>query len=292
MPHAPRSPIGPAAIVDISGVDACAFAQAQFSSNIATLQPGDWHWSAWLDAQGRARFVFALGKPSPDHLLAWLPLGDAAAMATALARFVFRSKVVVQHSDDWQMAFVESPAATAPPRALDEREWKLALGDPAAAARLVLSLNAGAREPVDAEALNRLHLAGIAARLPWLANELSGEFVGAALDLGPLGATRLDKGCYPGQEIVARLHYRGGNKRHLARLAIASDRLPCIGEAILGIAGDMPVRCGRLLYAATANDGMRHALAILDDAHAVSTALRLESGAAVPLVEASPQMAR
>lgn len=291
MPHASRPRIGPAGLVDISGVDARAFAQAQFSSDVTLLQPGEWHWSAWLDPQGRVRFVFALGLPSADHLLAWLPFGDPDAMATSLARYVFRSKVSVRPRLDWQVGFTDSLRPDAGSPAVDEREWVIALPGPLAR-HVVLSADAASLEPVDAGAVNRLHLAAIEARLPWLADELSGEFVAAALGLPQLGATSLDKGCYPGQEIVARLHYRGGNKRHLARLAFSSDALPRIGEAIVSDAGAAPARGGRLLYAATANDGIRHALAILDDARDASATLRLASGAPVQVIEPPPQMAR
>src|SRR4029078_11270646 len=54
------------------------------------------------------------------------------------------------------------------------------------------------------------------------------EFMPPALGLERLGAVAFDKGCYPGQEIVARLHYRGGHKWHLCRLR-GSMPLP-VGE--------------------------------------------------------------
>ena len=290
MPHAPRTRIGPAALVELSGPDARALAHAQFASDVRLLQPGHWQWSAWLDAQGRARFVFALGLAATDRLVAWLPLGDASAMATSLARFVFRSKVAVRAHTDGQMDLNLTSADAGVP-AIDDGAWTIALPAPGGPS-VVLSTDANAPGPVDAVALNRLHLAGIASRLPWLAEPLSGEFVGAALGLAALGATSLDKGCYPGQEIVARLHYRGGNKRHLAHVTFASPQLARPGEPIVSGTPDSPARCGTLLYAATGDDGMRHALAILDDARDPSAALRLGSGAALQRIDPAPFMAR
>ncbi|MBW8075408.1 MAG: hypothetical protein GJU74_08510 [Metallibacterium scheffleri] len=60
---------------------------------------------------------------------------------------------------------------------------------------------------------------------PWLPDTALDALMPPALGLEHLGAVSFDKGCYPGQEIAARLHYRGGNKRHLVTLAGAADRI-------------------------------------------------------------------
>ena len=70
-------PLDRAELIEISGADAIAFAHAQFASDVAGLDVGAWQWSAWLNAQGRTRAVFALLRVAPDHLLLWLPLGGA-----------------------------------------------------------------------------------------------------------------------------------------------------------------------------------------------------------------------
>ena len=82
-------------IVELAGADAIAFAQAQFSSDLATLGNGQWQWSAWLSAQGRVRAFFHLLRLSDDRLLLWLRGGSALALRDALARFVFRAKVQI-----------------------------------------------------------------------------------------------------------------------------------------------------------------------------------------------------
>ncbi|WP_460500728.1 CAF17-like 4Fe-4S cluster assembly/insertion protein YgfZ [Dyella jejuensis] len=57
---------------------------------------------------------------------------------------------------------------------------------------------------------------------PWLPTDRLNELTPPSLSLHRLGAIALDKGCYPGQEIVARLHYRGGNKRHLCHVLLSA----------------------------------------------------------------------
>lgn len=291
MPPAPRSRIGPAGILDIAGPDALTFAQAQFASNVSTLQPGHWQWSAWLDAQGRVRNVFALGLQAPGRLLAWLPLGNADTMAAALSRYVLRAKVTVRTSHEWQLSLDEAPVSVTASPDVSECEWTIPL--PGTQPALVVLAREAAQPALFANhAINRLLLAAIESGLPWLPSELSGEFVAPALGLARLGATSLDKGCYPGQEIVARLHFRGGNKRHAVHLLFAADHIPAVGDAVLCGAGATRTRCGRVLFAATGDDGIGHALAILDDTRDASAALSFESGTVVQHVALPQQMAR
>ena len=57
----------------------------------------------------------------------------------------------------------------------------------------------------------------VEAGIPWIGQAQSEEFTPHMLNLDLLGAVSFDKGCYPGQEIVARTHYRGATKRRLRR---------------------------------------------------------------------------
>lgn len=189
-----------AQILTIEGADATAFAHAQFSSNIAGLKAGTWQFSAWLDAQGRVLAFFQLARLSDDSLLLLLRGGDASAMAQSLQRFVFRAKVTLT---------VHEPRTLGTGPALDtyaaRREgdaYVLGCGDH--------SMVIGAEHADD-----RWRLPQLRAGWPWLPDEAIGQLLPPALSLERLLAVAFDKGCYPGQEIVARLHYRGGHKRHM-----------------------------------------------------------------------------
>lgn len=284
--------IAAAALVEIAGRDAGAFSQAQFSSDVSTLTPGRWQWSAWLDAKGRVRNVFALLMLDAERLLAWLPLGDAGAMAAALSRFVLRSKVEVRAPSGWHVLAGSEPAP--PPGDFESacEPGSLALAA-APDQRVVLTRDAANAVDDDGHARDALLLAAIGAGLPWLAAELDGEFVTPALDLARIGATSLGKGCYPGQEIVARLHYRGGNKRHLRHLLVeASAPPPGSGETICAEGEGAATTIGRVLYAATATDGMRHALAVIDEGRAADAGLSMASGARIVRDNGFPNLAR
>ncbi len=252
-------PLCAAELLILEGADATAFAQAQFCNDVRSLTVGAWQWNAWLDPQGRVRCFFALLRVEPHHLVAWLPLGGAVPMREALARYVMRAALKIDVAA-WALHALD-PAAlpiTITPEQVIVHEGGYLLAQPAGDNRRAW-IAPFASGLFDAEALNQWRLADVDAGLPLLALELDGEFVAQALDLERLAAIRFDKGCYPGQEIAARLHFRGGNKRHLRHVRVHGEK-PMPGAAIYD-AERAPV--GRILYGATHANQESNALAVL-----------------------------
>jgi len=265
-------PLHRAELIEIAGPDAIAFAHAQFTSDVAGLALGAWQFSAWLSAQGRARSVFVLLRPAHDRLFAWLPLGGAAPIRDALARFVLRAKVQLTVHDDWMLALAGAAIGTRPgPRQVIEHESGLVLEQPGATAR-VAWIGPSTQSPFDAEASNLWRLADIAAGLPWLAPAVQDEFVPQALELERIDAIRFDKGCYPGQEIAARLHFRGGSKRSLRRLHLHGGDDAAPGARIRD--GDADV--GSILYSVRVSALEQEALAVLADANVDASRLAVD----------------
>ena len=87
-------------VLEMEGRDAVKFAQAQFTTDVAALADGHWHWSGWLTPKGRIIALFALLKSSDERLWLVLPDADPADLAAQLQRFVFRSKVALRPLDD------------------------------------------------------------------------------------------------------------------------------------------------------------------------------------------------
>lgn len=226
----------PAETLVIEGPDAIAFAQSQFTVSVAAIKPSEWQFSAWLDAQGRVRYFFHLARLAPNRLLLLLRGGHAGAMKDELSRFVFRAKLSV-HADS-SLALATGDALPLHEVHTLESVTRLGCGDHS----LALSN--------DANADMRRHSLQIAAGWPWLPETLLGSCLPPALSLHRLHAVSLDKGCYPGQEIVARLHYRGGNKRQLCRVGL-SQSLP--SGALLEVEGGGPSI--QLLNVATTDRG-------------------------------------
>lgn len=264
-----------ALILELSGPDAHAFAQAQFTSNVNALADGQWQWSAWLDPNGRVRNFFALYRAGDEHLLIWLPRGDAAVMATRLSMFVFRSKVRIQPLAGYSLLAL--PTNDSPAAGNLAGAWLLEL--PGGEPRRAAIINNRVDTQIDADRLEAWVRDDIAAQLPWITAETAGEFTPQALGLDRLGAISFDKGCYPGQEIVARLHYRGGNKRGCMRVRSESGKPPSPGERIeIDV---KPAANGRILYAARPKGGICEALAVLPLELPESVRMKLESGVVV-----------
>lgn len=235
----------------LEGTDAIAFAQAQFSSQVHSLTRGQWQFSAWLDPQGRVRALFHLARLADDRLLLLLRGGNASAVVAALRPFVFRSKVTLTALPP--RVLVGGPAQ--PMHAVYGEAETLALGCGTHSMHIASAGDAG----------TAWHLLQLREGWPWLPTQALNELLPPALSLHRLGAVAVDKGCYPGQEIVARLHYRGGHKRRLHRVTLS--HAASAGEALQ----EDEKEAGRLLDVITTNTDIEALVVLNDD---VVTAIR------------------
>jgi len=195
--------------IALEGADARRFAQAQFSGDVSALLPGHWQWNAWLTAQGRVHALMHLVDAADGRLLAVLRGGgDAETLRAALARYLLRLRVAVTVETFTACSGDPVPTGTAKREA---DAFVLGYGNRS------LRLGPLSGGPPDTDAQHRWRLADIRAGWPRLPTG-EPEFLPPAIGLARLGAVAYDKGCYPGQEIAARLRYRGGHKWRLARL--------------------------------------------------------------------------
>ena len=239
----------------LEGPDAGAFAHAQFSSKVTSLATGQWQFSAWLDPQGRVRALFHLARLADDRLLLLLRGGSAAAMVDALQRFVFRSKLSLT-------ALPSRALATAPARLMhaiagDVDTWLFGCG--------TYSMRSTTADLGD----DAWHLLQLREGWPWLPEQTLGELLPPALSLHRLQAVAVDKGCYPGQEIVARLHYRGGNKRHLHHVILS--QATGAGDSLRSDAHEV----GRALDVVDTRAGIEALIVLNDDVAAKASHGRL-----------------
>ena len=193
----------PAETLLLTGPDAAAFAHAQFSSKVDLLDVGQWQFSAWLDARGRVRALFHLARLDQQRYLLLFRGGGAAAIADALSRFIFRSRLELTALPRRGL----TTGAAQSMYTVNEHDDVISLGCD------THSLDIATTPPFDAA----WRLMQIREGWPWLPPSSLDAMLPAALSLQRLHAVVVDKGCYPGQEIVARLHFRGGHKRHLHR---------------------------------------------------------------------------
>ncbi|NDL64151.1 tRNA-modifying protein YgfZ [Acerihabitans arboris] len=120
----------------------------------------------------------------------------------------------------------------------------------------------------------------IEAGLPVIDSVNSGQFIPQAANLQSLGGISFSKGCYAGQEMVARAKYRGANKRALYWLAGKAGRVPAAGEDLELQLGDNWRRTGTVLAALQLEDGSVWVQAVLNNDLAADSRLRVKDDTA------------
>jgi folate-binding protein YgfZ len=208
-------------ILAIAGRDAVKFAHAQFMSEVAALAPGHWHWSGWLTPKGRVVALFALLKLDAETL--WLLLPDIAAddLAAQLQRYVFRSRLELRPMADMYASAMFAEPAQASADAFARRAdggIELDLGADGGPRSLRIDAAPAAGDPRGQAEWFAFDLAHGLPRLP---ESQRGQWTPQQLSLERLRAFSVKKGCYPGQEIVARTHFLGQAKRGLVALCAA-----------------------------------------------------------------------
>jgi tRNA-modifying protein YgfZ len=262
-------------LLEISGSDAANFAQAQFSSDAQALAPGHWQWSAWLSPQGRVRYFFALLRETPERLLLVLRGGEAERLREELMRFVFRAKVKLLVRADLGVFGCDEATVVAQFGARPESDTLASAGTSLSFALsgarwlLLKPIAAVAVAVHDERASSAWRLADIHAGLPELSAALTDRLLPQWLGLDRLHAVSVAKGCYPGQEIMARLHFKGGNKRGLYRIGFACDVLPAAGTPI-AVAG---TEIGVVVDSVWTSGTRAEALASLADSAAAASTL-------------------
>jgi folate-binding protein YgfZ len=225
------------AALSLDGADAIAFAQAQCAGDLAQLAVGHWQWSCWLNPQGRVIVLLLVLRTAEQRLLLLAPGRRADELAQRLRRFVFRAKLRIE-TPELAIAGVFGVPSSEAPRAAG------ALGGAADVLHLRVGGCHGRQiriggDPaaVDPMLRERWRMADVLDGIPWILDAGIERWIPQALALDRLQAFSVRKGCYPGQEIVARTHFLGRNKRALwlARFS-AADARPGIGMRLLASA--------------------------------------------------------
>ena len=207
-------------VLAITGRDAVKFAHAQFMSDVAALAPGHWHWSGWLTPKGRVIALFALLKFDDETLWLLLPDFDAGELASQLQRYVFRSKLELKARDELHAngAFAAPVQASGARFAIDGDAVELDMGADGGPRTLRIDVKPAAENSQAQAEWLAFDLAHGLPRLPAAQRE---HWTPQQLSLERLRAFSVKKGCYPGQEIVARTHFLGQAKRGLVALCAA-----------------------------------------------------------------------
>ena len=215
------------AILDITGEDAQTFLQNQVPSDIRLLNPERAQISGWCTAKGRLLTTFVLW-PIKDGYRLVLASDVRDSIAKRLRMYVLRLKVQVTVVDEPVYGLLDVPAAT--PTEFDglmlpATDWQVSCNDRITIVRLdsercllIGRINLDTVSAATSTASAAWYRADITHGFPLVTLATSEHYVPQMINLDKLGGVSFKKGCYPGQEIVARTHYLGKIKRHLYRV--------------------------------------------------------------------------
>ena len=130
------------------------------------------------------------------------------------------------------------------------------------------------------------HLLDIRAGIPWLNGNTTEQFLPQELNLEELGGLTYSKGCYPGQEVIARVHYRGKSKQQMYRATVVSDTLPRAGMKLYS--EDTQQDLGMVLQAVMLSEKTFYLLVTTNIEYAMNKSVHLEDQNGPVLVFKSP----
>ncbi|MBI2311915.1 MAG: folate-binding protein YgfZ [Betaproteobacteria bacterium] len=282
-------------LIAFSGDDTRGFLHGQLSCDVHRLGPEAAEYGSYCTAKGRMLAVFLLWQRE-GTLFMQLPAEIRAAVQKRLAMFVLRSRVKVEDAsgawvrlglagsgaaDVLEEALGALPAAASPgaemlPVSHSDAGTVIRLGadrfqvvaSPERAPALWDNFAQNAR-PVGGPAWNWLE---IRAGVPVVLAKTQEQFVPQMANLELLGGVSFNKGCYPGQEIVARTRYLGKLKRRMYLAHVSGDTAPAPGDELYS--ADMEGQAsGMIVTSAPSPEGGYDVLAVIQmssaEAHAI-----------------------
>lgn len=218
----------------VSGEDRVDFLQGQLTQDVGKITPSQAAPAAWCNRQGRVLcLMVAVNWQGTIFLI--LPAEMAETCVDGLQRYILRAKVRIERWDQGPGSKGGTPSlpgvfGCAGIEELGAETWACKGDEAYCAVRMpgtrdrTLLLGEPPTHLKDASGsrwdLEDWRLADVEAELPWIGQKTSGKFLAHSLNLDLSGAVSFTKGCYVGQEIIARMEHRGRPKRRVRRLRL------------------------------------------------------------------------
>jgi len=272
-------------VLGFDGPDAPAFLHGQLSTDVAGMATGAAGWTSYNSAKGRMLGTLLLWRVDADSFRAFVAADVAAPLAKRLAMFVLRAKVKVADltgegqalgiagpgaADAVRAALGVAPAPGQGARAGDAcvvaaPDGRYFVHAPEARAREVAATLATLAEAVTPDAWRRL---AIRAGVPAITRATQDLFVPQSANWDLVGGVNFRKGCYPGQEIVARMQYLGRLKERLFAFHVDAPPPAPATPVYSPVFGEQA--CGTVVNAAASPEGGSDLLAVVQWAAATA----------------------
>jgi folate-binding protein YgfZ len=270
--------LSPLAVIAISGAEAVPFLQGQLSCDVETLGEGVARYASFNSAKGRMLANLVLWREGSAQFRAAVAGDVAPALRKRLSMYVLRSKVVLGDASAATVRF-----GLGGPRAADVLRQACGVHpEPMTVARTELGIVLALRGPryvllapaeqaaTAREALHRGATSApysvwqwltIRAGVPVLTVPLCDQLIAQTVNWDLLGGIDFRKGCYTGQEIIARTQHLGRLKERLFAFHVERDSVATATRVFAPAFGDQP--CGVVVNAAPAPDGGSDLLAVV-----------------------------
>jgi tRNA-modifying protein YgfZ len=279
LPASGSVPLHTLGVISAQGADAAKFLQGQLTNDVESLDAAHARWAGYCSAKGRLLATFSVLRPAPDTLWLLTPQDGLAATLKRLQMFVLRSACKLSDaSSAWSLQGLwgaQAADATADLEPMAVRDGVLRLPDVQLLANgkvdtivrairmLAAAEDAHATanpQPERADAMAAWQWLDTASGSPHVTATTADAFVPQMVNWELLGGVSFRKGCYPGQEVVARSQYRGTLKRRMH--LFESDAAVAPGVEVFH-AQDSEQPAGTVVNAATLLDaaspsGARH----------------------------------
>jgi len=289
-------------LIEATGEDAKAFLHSQFTSDINHLPENVAQHAGWCTAKGRMQASFLVWRHDERYLLA-LSADLQEATQKRLLMFVLRAKVkLAALTDSTIMLGLAGPQAeealadAALPCPTDAMATVISDGVTVIRLdqnRFIISASESAMAPLWQKLTIKARPAGlpvwrwldVQAAFPLVTLATKEEFVPQMADFEKIGGVSFHKGCYPGQEVVARTQYLGKVKRHLYRL---TSQQPLKAGDVLHSPDNPDQSCGTVMTVAPSPAGGFEALAVVQSNFAGNIRLGSLEGPSVQAAAVNP----
>ena len=252
-------PVAHLAVLTVGGKDAAKLLQGQITCNVNDVTGIKSSLGALCNPKGRAITTFLLVKTGEDFLMV-LPEELLEAVKKRLQMYVLRSDVILTDSSDQHCLIgLSHPANPTEPLFATTQEEIIAVNLSATQSRSLVIAKADkaialwsdrvGNQGFQPENSDQWRYLDIISGIPWLTTETSEEFIPQMLNLDLLGGISFNKGCYTGQEIVARTHYLGKAKRALFLAECDTPSTPAPNSTIIDDSTGTEQAIGKVLLA-------------------------------------------
>lgn len=230
--------------IHFTGIDAGTFLHNQLSADVLALAVGESTFACYCEPKGRV-LALLLAYHDAEGYYAILSKALAQSLAKRFKIYVMRAEVSIEIPAEIVIAGLSKDDGLQLPASS-----LAAIPVPECSDLLIIKSDASAVQ-ADASLQDAWKFSELQRGICWLDAASSGQFLPQMLGLDNLGAVNFHKGCYPGQEIVARTHYLGKVKRHPR---FVSSQI----NAVVATMDKINIRSTETTYAAIVVDSATH----------------------------------